>query len=350
MTLSMNNILTIQDKKWFLEYKTNTLMYMDQNYERAYAKCYLSKDRFDFYPKVYGKTEYVDGRIIVVPEAPIPIALYDLESQMVSYIKYKIDFDGFPGKIFSGVIKKDNYVFFIPCCYDSFVRMDMSNYELHYYSLSKYIHNNQPFFSWDGYIGMGDEIWFASYANNTILALDCDKGNVREVLSIPDEKGIMGIVTNSEGNILIIPMSTKRIYIYDKACNKIQVISDFGSDYIPGMFSFSQIIKRGDKIVLLPRDANSVLLLDNDRVKKVLPVDRKGKSDYFSRYYPISNAEWEHGKWYFFTEQDGVVCYDENIETANSQCVYIDTTSAERDESLIVEDEMWGLNWLVGHI
>lgn len=146
------------------------MKYIDQNYERAYAKCYLSKGKYEFYPKVYGKTEYMNGKIVAVPEAPVPIVIYDVEAQTVSYVDYKIEFDGFPGKMFSGAIKKGNYLFFVPCCYDSFIRLDIDSFELKYYPLMEYYQNGQPMFTWDGYIDKGKELWFSSFANNIIWA------------------------------------------------------------------------------------------------------------------------------------------------------------------------------------
>ncbi len=348
--VAMNNILNVKGQRWFLDYRNSSLMCIDNDFQRVYVKIFFSKGEFADYPKVYGDIVYFDGKIIAVPEAPIPIAVYDIEKEEVEYIEYAKNNTGFLGKVFSGVVIYEDRLFFIPCCYESIIEMNRQN-KLEYYSLKKYFTDEQPSFLWSGYINNKSGIWFSTFIGNKVLHFDCNSKETKEIVSLKNLKGIAGLFEGPDEDIIIVPVEAKKLYRYSLQDESLKELDLFPQDYVSGTFSFARIIKRENTVYLLPREANKLIIIENGLSVRSLDFDRNQEGGYFEKYYPCSNIEYNEKEWKIFTEKKGLICCDENFNVLRKQDLTIDMTYAKRNKKThIQEDEIWNLEWLINQL
>jgi len=351
-SVSMDNMIELAGAKWFLDYKSSTLYEADLEGLTIKPRALLSKGDYKDYPKVYGSILAANGRIFAIPEAPIPIAVYDPEKQKATYIEYKMDFEGFPGKIFAGAVQKDRFVYLIPCCYGSIVKIDVFTEELSYYPLQDFYYNGaEPAFLFDGFIEKKDGFWFSTYKGNKVLSFDYETGHTVLECELPQENAICGL-TGNQDVFYIIPIKAEKIYKYSAKDKKLCEMEIFPADYEAGKWSFSRIITEGDRSYLLPRDANGLCIMENETIVKMIKKETGKAADYFDKYFYFSNAFRWNNRLFVFGGTDGdFAIYNEDytldkvsrFSVSVSEC---DTSYRDLNE-MIKETRTWNVEWFI---
>ena len=357
ISIAMDNILDVNNEKWFYDYVENVLFSIDFEKKVLFPWAGFSRWKFDKFPKIYGKTIFVNKKIYLVPEASIPIAVYELEKQSIYYIDYKIECYDSYGKIFAGAIAENKYIYFIPCFNKSIIRLDTTCDELEYYPINTgYCFDGcKPAFLYDGFIRTENGFLFSTFHGNKVLSFDFLTNNVKLELELPENSGIHGLA-GKEDDYIIIPIQAKKLYRYIRSAKQLIEINSFPKGYEYGEWSFSKILYEDEKWVLLPRDSNMLLMIEGTEIKCLNQKKDTRDDGYFSRYYYYSICYKYNDEWLFFCSQEnGAVCYDKKMRLIGKRKfflpdLYYDCAKKDNDGEIVIEGNIWNLKWFVNHI
>lgn len=360
ISAALDNVICDETGNWFFDYKNSVLCTLDWDEFVVTQIAYLKRSkRYAHYPKAYGEIVLADGKIAVVPEAPLPIVIYDIENHEVDYIKYDIDETNFPGKVFSGAVKYNDVIYFVPCYYNAIIGLNLSSKEIRYYSLdSLYEKDFKATYLWSGYYLHDHELIFATMNDNRILSFNMEDKTSRYLVEIDGVKGFTGVF-GDESRLWAVPLTADCVYeISLNDYNLINRINSFPNDYWMGEFSFSKIVDMDHKAVFLPREANMCIWFDKTK-KLMLPLSpalsQDRNSTFYEKYLFYSNIVEYNSKLYLFESSSGIVnVYNKNHELTERRSLSYEKRDMpqilDSPFEMVFEDELWDAEYFVNKI
>ena len=352
---AMDNIVHDETGDWFFDYKNNFLCKIDlENYIIDQIAYINRPEQYKKYEKAYGEIIIVNKKIIITPEAPIPIPIFDIVSKNTVYITYDIDESVFPGKIFSSVIQFNDQIYFLPCCYNAIISMNIISQEIHYYSLDNFFNRN-GICIWSGYYFVNNILYFALY--NTVVSFNLENNNINVIFNMSQDEGIAGVVGDKNG-LWIVPIKANKLYKLDfTEIDNGREVGGFPSEYSAGEFSFSKIIDKGDYAFFLPRDANICICLEK-KSEKLFKIDSKSykSTNYYSKYMFFSTLLINNDVIMLFESDSGDIrFYNKFFDFIGIKHLYYNPYKLHRSievssDEVILENDLMDLKYMIGRV
>jgi len=239
-----------------------------------------------------------------LPEAAIPIAVYNIDDGSVDYIEYAIDKNRAGGKTFSSYVVYEERIFLIPYAYSDIIVIDSKTNNIEYIKIEDEAVSNSKDYDricWEGGFCIDNHFWVFSYLNKKrIMILDLENRKIRILKQLED--GILPSAVFGGNNLFyVIPWTSDRIYIYDANMQKANIIQLNIEDYKAGINN--RIIDKDGIIYLLGRDANMCLAFDKE-TGEIKVVDKKNSysNDYILTYFYYSSVFTYNGKNYLISQ------------------------------------------------
>lgn len=314
INIAMDNFICLDKALWFYDYKMNAIC--KATFETTEVKLVQSLSSFGIDPKrnkIYGKIIENNQKIYVMPEANVPIAIYDLKDESLLYLDYEIDTKRIAGKLFSSILAYDCFVYLIPYAYDHIIKINTNDNDISYIQIDNYpISGEYPRISWDCIAEKQSYVLLPNLQSKSIMKFDL-RNDELETLFLSENCAPAAICDGNEF-LYVVDMDSKSIYKYSS--------NDFGliktiplelNGYENG--SNSRIINDPDKIFLLGRVANMCLAFDK-KTDRVFSMDTQidGGIRSFPKGFYYSNVMRYMNHYYLFINgREKVSAYNDDM-------------------------------------
>ena len=218
---------------------------------------------------------------------------------------------------FGGILKYEQYLFFLPSRYPALVRLDEKTGELTYYReclqeilptvTARHMELLGPV-AWRSYPNL---VYISALQSNRVMTFDMATGDFSWQAVGPEDTDCCCIVeeTYGSGVFWLFPWRTKKIRRWDTRTGECEVLGDeaYPSDYAcqidwwnsEDQYKFSGVVRLDSYIWLLPCYGNMALRLNMaekklEQVDMQLPFDwNQRKSNYFLQQSPITSVGWK---------------------------------------------------------
>ena len=287
--LAMDNMIDLDDRLWFYSFIDNCICCMDK--QTLDTEIVFELPMIEGYPATtprYGKIVEYKRKLFIIPVVMIDIAVYDIDTGELMYIGYpKRELRGI---VFSDAIKVGSMLYLIPCEYNSVICIDLEKSEINLYATK-----DSNIQAWGNALLDGNRILFGCINKEGLYVYDIKGCEIQNHTLCCASPAISGIWKYKE-RYFIIPQVTDKVIVCDAEMNKYNEIMLSESEYESGEWSVSKTIVLHEKIYMLPRMANKLLIFNMETLKfslKDLAEKQKINKNNWLDYMPISCA-WEH--------------------------------------------------------
>lgn len=250
-----------------------------------------------------------DNKIVFIPSFKLPFIIFDVETGEVTYIEYNYNLRCLDGHLFGGAYFHDENVFFIPYAYQGVVSLNIKTKELNEYKLHK-SDNEWIYNAWSNYWLEDNKIVFISLEKATLFYFNLESKDITKEKLYLDDKWLLGASICRDEKIIVPANTSYGIRITNNTKSEVNV--DYPDGFISGQLNFSEIVDLDDKALLTPRDANMCLLFDKTCCHfRCINHFEAINDDFFEKYYKYVYLAKYDNKYMFWDERlSEVVIYN----------------------------------------
>ncbi|MCR2045716.1 hypothetical protein NSB25_00245 [Acetatifactor muris] len=310
-SLAMDDIVEYQGRWWFFSVKDHGIYRMDKENFYAELVARIPRDEtIENYGPQYRKIFIYEAKIFILPWVPVKIAVYDIISGEIHYIDYERETVN-RRMVFGDGIIRGNKLYVMPCVYKNILCIDMDSEDIMYIRLDEILHEDQSKhqYAWGSIFVDKDSVYMASLKSEKIIELELRSNKVNVYRNKLLTGGISG-VCGDENNVWLVPQKADKILHWDRKRKKVEFIDKFPMQYQTGDFSFYKIVSFEKYLLLLPRDANMLLILDKTtNVISNLEFEEVvyDSENYYDKYFRYMNAWENNGEIYVINTRRGIV-------------------------------------------
>lgn len=271
--------LVSKDRGYASDYETNALYEVDMiNSECTYITTFPNESIDG--KRLHCTAVYADSQIYFIPMSGEYISIYNLKNKTISQIKVpqlEIEKEGYNKKFkFSGAYYKNGYIFIMPYTYPAILKLNVVTKEI--LTISDWVPSDEIFFR--SKMCIDDQyIYIPNGRNNIILQfnVDTDKAKIFRVGRYNNGAACMHKIKDC---FWIAPRLKGSVICWNPQSNKIICeLEEYPDGFETGKIVFSELLNMGDKIYLIPAEANAALSVgDNNKISVVNPY-RKDKDN-----------------------------------------------------------------------
>lgn len=258
-------------------------------------------------------TKYEDC-LVLVPFMADEIAIYDIRQGTFQKLPLKQYGNGSMEEKFADFVCYGKYIFLIPTCYPSVVRVDMETLELTYLRAcieelenhrvnAKYLLNTRP-------VVRGDTFWIGCYAANYLLEFNMEtlQYSLHKIKSC--QGGMTGCCYDGRA-FWILQYPQLKIISWNPDTGEERIFDKYPEGFQGGYHPFLFAFYDGRKVLLLPEHANMVLEIEPEngciRGKKRDDVGEEEMDILYWTYFQ------RNGENYYMTGDGRIVKLDTNL-------------------------------------
>ena len=297
---AMDNVLRMDDSYLFVSlYNNRIYRILDENLsvESVSQIPFSFNNGYMEYSKIYAW----NNKLFILPWFSDSIAIYDISKNVYRFIKLNEECRGLR---YLKAYQDNERLFLIPCENKDIAIVDMRTEKIEEnVKIRVKKENEKKVIAWCEICGDEENITIPQVYDGGLIKYNYKKNQISYVENrIRKINGLCGIC-DTNGGRWYIPRKADIIY-FEKG-DVIKEFSEFPKGYIAGDISFYKIVPDTNRVFLLPRDANMLLIVNEDgTIQRLKNIKTDMKSD-IERYMYFSNVWKMWDRWFCVESSSG---------------------------------------------
>lgn len=294
----MDNVLKIKEEYYFISLYNNCI-YEILDDDLTVKKVAQIPFRFGQGYMEYSKLYYWNGKFFILPWFSDRIAIYNMEGKSYSYIQLNDDCKGLR---YLKAFQRNELLYLIPCENKDIVIINMEE-EIVVDRISIVVskENEDKVISWCEVGYDINSIVIPQVYDKRLISFNYIEKKINYIESnVEDTDGFCGICDTKEGR-WFIPRQANKLYF--KTTMGMKEYHNFPDGYKCGNISFYKIVPDDNRIFLLPREANMLIVVYEDGTIINLMNIAPQKNNAMEEYMFFSNV-WSIGEHWFCIESN----------------------------------------------
>lgn len=280
--LKSNAYIDIDDELWFFSIYFNGLIRLNKSTGRI-IKIYRSPSHYCTGRFTYSDIHYYAGRLYLIPNLTLLVAVFDIEHEQYSYIQLSDEY-GFNEGTSIGAIRYGDELVLVPSRYKAFCSLNLKSSQIEYFDLR----------NTDAFNSTGNDLLFRNYyveENKVYLPVNSGSGiciydlvtNKLEIEKCEINNG--ATIECVDDRFYIASQSENLIYEWDRKTKTIRNTYSSNVNSFSGRY-FIKSVSLNDYVLFFPHhgDRYIVLNVDENSIYDCLLPD-SSKKEQFSTYY-----------------------------------------------------------------